>query len=429
MHLNEADGAMANERFDFVASILAAQPSSHEGVTQFRRLLQEDMRVLLSDVEIPSAVTAEVLYRLHAVADRLELMVSSPTVQDKSVVAVAGGFSSGKSSFISSFMDGSAIQLPVGIDPMTSIPTYVMAGEGGTIQGHTYKGGVIHINPDVYALLSHRFVRSLNFNLRDILPFAAIETPLRGLHHVTFIDLPGYDPATSDGAYTEADGAIALEFLAHAHALIWVIGLDANGTLPDSDLNFLTMLQSDGDHEKPLYIVLNKADMRPEADVIRVLDNVQALLAEWGITYAGLCAYDSVHAEQLRYRGQQLRTFLCELDQPTDGRSQLLKELNAIFRKLYGAMSKNSQKTAQLEEAISALELDLHELGLYRTRRTAPVEQSRGRRRARTPAQVAKSAQEWLAYFKEQFQVLEVDISLGTAKKIAKAMRQTLKRA
>lgn len=141
MHLNEADGAMANERFDFVASILAAQPSSHEGVTQFRRLLQEDMRVLLSDVEIPSAVTAEVLYRLHAVADRLELMVSSPTVQDKSVVAVAGGFSSGKSSFISSFMDGSAIQLPVGIDPMTSIPTYVMAGEGGTIQGHTYKGG------------------------------------------------------------------------------------------------------------------------------------------------------------------------------------------------------------------------------------------------------------------------------------------------
>lgn len=288
---------------------------------------------------------------------------------------------------------------------------------------------MIHINPDVYALLSHRFVRSLNFNLRDILPFAAIETPLRGLHHVTFIDLPGYDPATSDGAYTEADGAIALEFLAHAHALIWVIGLDANGTLPDSDLNFLTMLQSDGDHEKPLYIVLNKADMRPEADVIRVLDNVQALLAEWGITYAGLCAYDSVHAEQLRYRGQQLRTFLRELDQPTDGRSQLLKELNAIFRKLYGAMSKNSQKTAQLEEAISALELDLHELGLYRTRRTAPVEQSRGRRRARTPAQVAKSAQEWLAYFKEQFQVLEVDISLGTAKKIAKAMRQTLKRA
>jgi hypothetical protein len=74
------------------------------------------------------------------------------------------------------------------------------------------------------------------------------------------------------------------------------------------------------------------------------------------------------------------------------------------------------------------LELDLHELGLYRTRRTVPVEQGRGRRRARTPAKVAESAQEWLAYLKEQFQALEVEGSVGTAKKIAEAMRQALKK-
>lgn len=427
MYMDEQAAVTHDDRFDFVAQILSAEPLSHEGVIEFRHLLQEDMRVLLSDADVPSAVVAQVLYRLHAVADRMELMTNSPCVLDKCVVAVAGGFSSGKSSFISSFMDGAAIKLPVGIDPMTSIPTYVVSGPRGTIQGYTDKGGVIDIPLDLYARLSHRFVHSLGFNLRDILPFAAIETPLRDLEHVTFIDLPGYDPAMSEGAYTDDDSTVALEFLAQAHALIWVIGLDVNGTIPSSDLDFLGSLQSENAQGNPLYIVLNKADLRPPADLTPVLDNVQALLNAEGIAYSGLCTYSSARSTQFRYRGQHLKTFLREIDQPTNGRADLLKELNATFRRLYDAMSKNSQKSEELENAVIALELDLHELGLYRARRTVSMEQGRGRRRPRTPAEVAQSAQERLAYLKEQLRTLEVDGALGTAKRIAQAMRMALK--
>lgn len=413
-----------DDRFDFVAQVLAAPPTSHQGVMRFRHLLQEDMRALLGESKISSAVTAEVLFRLHAMADSLELMASSTAVQDKYVIAVAGGFSSGKSSFITSFMENSAVGLPVGIEPKTSIPTYVVAGSVGAIRGYTYKGGVIDIDPDVYERLSHTFVHSLGFNLREILPFAAIETPLRGLEHMTFIDLPGYDPASSEGAYTSADRSVTMEFLAQAHALIWVIGLDSNGTLTDSDLNFLTELQPDG---KPLYVVLNKADLRPEEDVVKVLEEVRTTLNAQGIEHAGLCAYSSALATQVRYRGQQLKSFLRELDQPTDGRAHLKKELNAIFRKLYGAMSKNSRASAELENVVIALELDLHELGLDRARRTVPVEERRGRRRPRTPAQVAETAQERLAYLRQQLQGLDVDSALLATKKIAEAMRQVIK--
>lgn len=422
--MTEVPEHTTDDRFGFVARILAAPLSSHEGVVRFRHLLQEDMRALLGAAEIPSAVTTEVLFRLHAVADNLELMASSTAVQDKCVIAIAGGFSSGKSSFITSFMVDSSIVLPVGIDPMTSIPTYVVAGTSGAIRGYTHKGGVIDIDPDFYGRLSHTFVHSLGFNLREILPFAAIETPLRGLEHVTFIDLPGYDPASSEGAYTSADRSVTMEFLAQAHALIWVIGLDSNGTLTESDLNFLAELQPDG---KPLYIVLNKADLRPEEYLVEVLEEVRATLNAQGIEHAGLCAYSSALATQVRYRGQQLKSFLRELDQPTDGRAHLQKELNAIFRKLYGAMSKNSRASAELENVVIALELDLQELGLYRVRRTVPVELGRGHRRPRTPAQVAEAAQERLVYLREQLQALDVDSALLTAKKIAETMRQVIK--
>ena len=413
----------SDERFGFITQILAADTAAHESVARFRQLLQEDMRALLNEAEIPSPVTTEVLFRLHAVADSMELMASSSAVQDKCVVAVAGGFSSGKSSFITSFMEDAALGLPVGIEPMTSIPTYVITGSSGAIRGYTYKGGVIDIAPHFYGRLSHAFVHSLGFNLRDILPFVAIETPLRDLKHVTFIDLPGYDPASSDSAYTGADRAIAMEFLAQAHALIWVIGLDSNGTVPDSDLSFLAELQLE---ERPLYVVLNKADLRPEESVVEVLDVVRATLNDSGITYTGLCAYSSTLATQIRHRGQHLKTFLREIDHPTDGRANLQKELNAIFRKLYGAMAKNSRTSAELENVVIALELDLQELGLYRARRIVPIE-GRGRRRIRTPMQVAEEAQERLAYLRDHLQSLEVDDAVMTAKKIAEAMRQALK--
>ena len=71
----------SDERFGFITQILAADTAAHESVARFRQLLQEDMRALLNEAEIPSPVTTEVLFRLHAVADSMELMASSSAVR------------------------------------------------------------------------------------------------------------------------------------------------------------------------------------------------------------------------------------------------------------------------------------------------------------------------------------------------------------
>ena len=47
----------------------------------------------------------------------------------KSSVAVGGGCSSGKSSFINSLINDKKVKLPEGINPTTAIPTYVMHKE------------------------------------------------------------------------------------------------------------------------------------------------------------------------------------------------------------------------------------------------------------------------------------------------------------
>lgn len=412
------------DRAALVAQILSAAPTAHRGSRVFRRLLEQDVRALLNETEIPGGVAAEVLFRLQGVADKLEVLGSSLALQGKTVVAVAGGFSSGKSSFITSFIEDMRIGLPVGIEPVTSIPTYVVSGAGGSIHGHTYKGGVLDIDPALYGRLSHAFVHGFGFNLREILPFVTIETPLRGFNHLAFIDLPGYDAARSEGAHTEDDLSTSREFASQAQALVWLVGCDSNGEIPAADLDFLIEQQSES---RPLYVVLNKADLRPEDSLAEILDQFRQTLDNAAIEYEGLCAYSSVLGTQLRYRGRPLKSFLRDLDQPVDTQADLLRELNSIFRKLYAALNRRAQSSTEMAELLNSLELDLHELGLFQAWRPTPTTATRKSGRRRTNQDVAINAQARLAWLREQMLGLEMEGQVERAKNIADLMRQTVR--
>ena len=51
----------------------------------------------------------------------------------KNIIALGGGFSSGKSSFLNALMGKSV--LPADIDPSTSVPTYIVKGEKHEVMG------------------------------------------------------------------------------------------------------------------------------------------------------------------------------------------------------------------------------------------------------------------------------------------------------
>ena len=124
-------------------------------------------------------------------------------------------------------------------------------------------------------------------------------------------------------------------------------------------------------------------------------------------------------------------TFLRQLDQPTDAREDLLSELNRAFRKLYDAMRQEAQASDEWADTVNALELDLHELGLFQTRRLVdtPHPQLRwaGRRRVRTPKEVAEEAKQYLANLRECRSSERPDFKLQRAKDIAERMRAVIK--
>ncbi|MCL4410367.1 MAG: dynamin family protein [Firmicutes bacterium] len=346
-------------RFDLVSTALSARTVHSEKYERFQHLLHQEMLPFANTVNV-LANEAEAVTRLRAVDDQLRLLDSMAKFQSKTVVAVSGGFSSGKSSFISSLFTDNQIQLPIGVQPVTAIPTYVFHSDQNRIMGYSKHGGKVEIEPSLYSQLSHDMIQQFDFNLRDLLPFVALQTPLERHQHLAFIDLPGYNPGEQTEATAE-DEASASEFMAQAQCVLWVIGLDANGTISRPDIEFL---YQHAQHTR-LYIVLNKADLKPLSDVQSVLEEVADTLHMEGIPFEGISAYSSEWANELAYEQQPLAELLESWNQPKDTYKGLLAELDDIFGAYEQAFVQDIQQREGKLSLVKALELDLFELGAF----------------------------------------------------------------
>ncbi|MEI0749878.1 dynamin family protein, partial [Brachyspira pulli] len=170
--------------------------------------------------------------------------------------------------------------------------------------------------------LSHDFIKELGFNLKTILPMIAMSTCIPDYKHICFVDTPGYNPSNS--GYTNEDFNTATEYLTNSNALIWLVGLDTNGTIPQSDLKFLDQLNLDN---KELYIVANKADLKSNSELEEILDQFEEVLDEYGLNYEGISAYDSIKKMEKSFRKQNLQDFLNTVDRDIVSKEKLANEL------------------------------------------------------------------------------------------------------
>ena len=203
-----------------------------------------------------------------------------------------------KTAFLIRFIEGYDRLLPERIEPATAIPSFVMANSEMAIKGFSRSGDTVDIDPALYSQLSHNFIDTFSFNLKHIMPSITVEVPLRDnlFANICLIDTPGYNPGgRSDDRTTAAD------FLKDRDALIWMIGLDATGTVPEEDLEFLEELELGS---LPLYVVLNKADIKPHGELEAILDEVKNALADADIEPCGISVYSSRRREEFCYDEQ-----------------------------------------------------------------------------------------------------------------------------
>ncbi len=190
-------------------------------------------------------------------------------------VAVAGGYSAGKSSFVNSILNLEDV-LPTGIEPVSMINTYICPTDevrDFVVTGLNVRDCLVKLDKDVLGAIKHSD-RS-NVYVSSVLNSLFLDVPVPSgknyLKHITFVDTPGYNNSKSvnyENAISDSDNAT--NALKEADAIIWTIDIDA-GAISNNDIAFLNNILKDKDEKFPLVILFNKMDKKSASDVAKIM--------------------------------------------------------------------------------------------------------------------------------------------------------------
>ena len=163
----------------------------------------------------------------------------------KNIVALGGGFSSGKSSFLNALMGKSV--LPADIDPSTSVPTYIVKGKKHEVMGINVFDAKVSMQPRDIKKIAHGFGELEDeedekvtdaVTLGHVLENIFFSTPLHKYDNIAFLDTPGYSKPDSEKYSAKTDEQIARGQLNSSNYILWFVQADA-GTITEEDLSLI----------------------------------------------------------------------------------------------------------------------------------------------------------------------------------------------
>ncbi len=346
------------ERYDLIARILNAK-MENEGLEEYQQILGNEFLEFASGVD--SLKEKEIaLLTLQEIKKELQLVASYPSLFQKTIVAVGGGFSAGKSTFLNNLL-GLKLKLPEHMNPTTAIPTYCLKGKKEVLMGFSQNGGMVELP---HLAFDHQFLKSLGFNLKEIMPFMLLSAPSVPFEFLCFIDTPGYNPGNQ--GYTGGDKEASKESLKHAKHILWLISCE-RGDIHKDDLEFLQELYEEG---KQVFIVLSRADRRTKSQLEEVAIKIRETLKDNGIEFLGIGAYSSTRYLEIKEFSEKskvfnsLEKFLMKLNQRSEKQNEILGYLYEVHSMYEKAIKQDASQFKRYQKALHSVKLDLMQKGL-----------------------------------------------------------------
>ena len=227
--------------------------------------------------------------------DRFRDFILYEKLIGKNVVALGGGFSSGKSSFLNALMGDSF--LPEDIDPTTAIPTYIVRGREEAHGLNAFDAQItLNLRNDLKKIV-HGFGelegeddRNMtdSVTLGHILKSVFCSTPRQTYEHLAFLDTPGYSKPDGEEYSLKTDERIAREQLNASNFILWFVPAE-RGTIPQADINFIRKLR-DG---IPKMIIVSKSDKKDISNLRKIIERIKEDLNRKGIQFADVRAFSS----------------------------------------------------------------------------------------------------------------------------------------
>lgn len=187
-------------------------------------------------------------------------------------IVVAGGFSSGKSSFLNKLTKCTNL-LPTGVEPVSVVKTYLYCSSDKkkvSVQGVNQKNVLVSLDPGVLQAIQH--AKQSNIYLASVLEKLFVEIPSKELDGLVFIDTPGYNNTDkSNESNGKTDRQTAIEALGEGNVLFWLIDCERGTTVTD-DLEMIKQFNG-----KKVFI-FNKADKKGGAEAKKIVENAAITL-------------------------------------------------------------------------------------------------------------------------------------------------------
>ncbi len=227
--------------------------------------------------------------------------------------------------------------------------------------GRSQNGGVVELP---YLTFDHKFLNSLGFNLKNIMPSMLLSAPSVPFEFLCFIDTPGHNP--SNQGYTGGDRQASKEYLVKAKSILWVMDCD-RGSIQDNDLNYLQELYEE--HGKQVFIVLRRADSRTKRQLEEIAVQTKETLEDNGIEFLGIGAYSSKRYQEIKEFSEKspvfdsLEKFLTELNKKSEKQNEILSVLYEVHLAYEKAIQQDADKFKRYQKALHSIKLDLMQKG------------------------------------------------------------------
>ncbi len=247
------------------------------------------------------------------------------------------------------------------MNPTTAIPTYCLKGKKEVLMGFSQNGGMVELP---HLAFDHQFLKSLGFNLKEIMPFMLLSAPSVPFEFLCFIDTPGYNPGNQ--GYTGGDKEASKESLKHAKHILWLVSCERGGIESD-DLEFLQELY--GEESKQVFIVLSRADRRTKSQLEEVAKQIKETLKDNGIEFLGICAYSATRYQEYKEFSEKshvfnsLEEFLMKLNQRSEKQNEILGYLYEVHGMYERAIKQDASKFKRYQKALHSVKLDLMQKG------------------------------------------------------------------
>lgn len=381
------------KQFSLVKKLIALKTDKDELLEEahkIEKIIKTDLPKAL-EMEAPPDLPA-LCFDLQEVYEQFEDFLLFQDMIGKKIVALGGGFSTGKSSFLNGILSENSENrvrlLPMDTAASTSVPTYLMHADGEeTIRAiNLFDSRITDLTADDVGIMTHSFEEKsqLGVSLGQLIQRMFISTTLQPYAHIAFLDTPGYSKPDTKDYSARTDEQIAREQLNHSHFILWFV----NGSvLPQSDIEFLKQLDS----HIPKAIILNKADrvlVHGMANYQEVIESIKKDATRNGITFRGVWGYTCLPQWQKEIASdiQAVHDLLQELDVPQKESHfghdfmKLFVECEKYYRKELG------EETARLDRVNKVLTLSdneqirssLHDSQLILNNRISKLKQAQG---------------------------------------------------